>query len=226
VALIHGAIVTRMSPYNMPQKPSVPRVCENPACKKSFLARPVDVKRGLMRFCSVSCASKIARHPPVASGANNPRWRGGETRSSKGYWYVKMPDHPRAMKSGYVKRADLVLEKKLGRPLEPNEIAHHMDENKDNDSPDNLEPMDGDVHRTMHSRERGALRRVPKKPPQPNHPSNRRYSWPTNEELVRMHETMSLRKIAAQIGCSWKAVDRRLRRIHSSSSCRKQASVS
>ena len=49
-----------------------------------------------------------------------------------------MPEHPRANKNGYVKRAILVMEKKLGRPLRKGEIVHHIDGNRTNDRPDNL----------------------------------------------------------------------------------------
>jgi HNH endonuclease len=39
----------------------------------------------------------------------------------------------------YEKRATIVLEQKLGRKLLPGEIAHHIDEDRANDHPDNLE---------------------------------------------------------------------------------------
>jgi hypothetical protein len=73
-------------------------------------------------------------------GSKNPHWTGGTTRS-QGYVYVKRPDHHRANHHGYVKRADLVLEEKLGRLLKPGEIAHHKNRVRDDDHPDNLEPM-------------------------------------------------------------------------------------
>ena len=48
------------------------------------------------------------------------------------------PNHPRATKEGYVRTHILVAEKKLGRYLKPEECVHHIDEDKYNNSPDNL----------------------------------------------------------------------------------------
>ena len=71
--------------------------------------------------------------------------------------YVLMPEHPRARR-GYVKRADLVLEVKLGRPLARDELAHHIDHNGLNDSPENLSPMTRADHARMHLKEAWAKR--------------------------------------------------------------------
>jgi hypothetical protein len=54
-----------------------------------------------------------------------------------------------------VKLADLVLEW-TGRPLKPNEIAHHKDEDKTNDNPINLEPIDRGNHQRLHTAKRKA----------------------------------------------------------------------
>lgn len=89
------------------------------------------------------------------SGPKNPQWKGGEMRSG-GYTYLLVPSHPRASKKGYVKRADLVLEEKLGRALLPNEIAHHEDEDKGNDSPANLTPKTRPEHQALHTARRKA----------------------------------------------------------------------
>lgn len=48
-----------------------------------------------------------------------------------------MPEHPRADIAGHVPNHILVVEKRLGRPLEKNEIVHHCDFNKHNN--DNIE---------------------------------------------------------------------------------------
>ena len=62
----------------------------------------------------------------------------GEQKYHKGYPVVYRPDHPRARANGYVYEHIIVMETKLGRPLEPGEVVHHIDENKRNNSPDNL----------------------------------------------------------------------------------------
>ena len=192
----------------IPSKKKQQYTCER--CSSPFLARPQDRKRGKGRFCGRRCASLATVPPfPVLSGKDNPNWKGGLTKSKKGYWYVRMPDHPRAMKNGYVKRADLVLEEKLGRSLLDEEIAHHVNENKEDDSPENLEAMFSAVHSRMH----GDATRKPKKPRVPDHPNNRRYSWPSNDELIAMRKSRTLRSIAKELGCSFKAVDRRCKKI-------------
>lgn len=187
----------------MPQKKTVQRTCAK--CSTVFFERPVVVRRGHGTYCSRSCKSSALCQLPSGSGTANPNWRGGLTRSSKGYWYVKKPEHPRASKTGYVKRADLVLEVKLGRPLIAGEIAHHKNENKEDDSPDNLELMTLANHtRLHHPKKTQALKS--------NHPSRRRFVWPEDEELLKMAETMTLREIAPNIGCTWSAVGRRIKK--------------
>lgn len=197
----------------MPSKKDVPKVCEQ--CGMVFLVRRSDARRGLGRFCSRSCKSRSCA-PEVlligAVGENNPNWRGGHTKFTNGYWYVLRPNHERALKSGYVKRADLVLEAKLGRPLEPGEIAHHKDENRENDSPSNLEPMRvGPHNRHHHGKAVHTVRKSRSR--NPDHPSNQRYEWPSDVELLALRDQMSLRQIARAIGCNHKAVDRRIKRI-------------
>lgn len=46
-------------------------------------------------------------------GEKNPNWKGGR-RTINDYVYILKPDHPRAYKTGYVKRARLVAEKAPG----------------------------------------------------------------------------------------------------------------
>jgi len=174
----------------MPSKPTIPREC--PVCGTRFLAKKADVARGRSVYCSRSCSSKEKCSGFIihASGSENPNWKGGLTKSTRGYWYVNMPEHPRAGANGYVKRADLVLESKIGRPLLPGEIAHHKNENKEDDSPDNLELQTLASHTRLHH---------PKQPPKikikSDNPCTRRYTWPPDTELVEMHKTLSLRKM-------------------------------
>lgn len=74
--------------------------------------------------------------------------------STQGYYFIKKPEHHRANSQGYTKVADLVLEEKLGRLLEKNEIAHHINHVRTDDSPENLQVMTKKEHdsHTMYER--------------------------------------------------------------------------
>ncbi len=72
-------------------------------------------------------------------GRNNAAWKGGVSIDPNGYIEILQKDHPRAKKnSGYVKEHILAAEKQLGRYLKPNEIVHHIDFDKHNNSSENL----------------------------------------------------------------------------------------
>ena len=54
------------------------------------------------------------------------------------YRQVHQPTHHRADILGFVPEHILVMEEKLGRPINKGEIVHHQDFNKLNNDPDNL----------------------------------------------------------------------------------------
>ena len=74
-------------------------------------------------------------------------WKGGRCLTSGGYWYVYKPDHPHAAeRNQYVMEHRLVMEEKLGRYLEPNEIVHHINGDSKDNRPENLEVIARSVH--------------------------------------------------------------------------------
>ena len=88
------------------------------------------------KYCSRSCATIRGRR---YRGPNSPNWRGGRTVQS-GYRMVRAPDHPRARPSyPYVLEHILVMERMLGRFLEPNERIHHRSGRRRDNRPENLE---------------------------------------------------------------------------------------
>jgi hypothetical protein len=72
-------------------------------------------------------------------GVKNHGWRGGRTIDKDGYVLIKMPDHPYATNTGYVREHRLVMEQLLGRYLEPEEVVHHKNGNKADNRIENLE---------------------------------------------------------------------------------------
>lgn len=86
---------------------------------------------------------------------NHHSWKGGVSMMSNGYRCVYFPDHPRAHANGYVYEHVKVAEEKLGRPLSPGEVVHHLDFNKLNNSPDNLFVLPSQsAHARLHNRMR------------------------------------------------------------------------
>jgi len=69
-----------------------------------------------------------------------------------GYILMYQPNHPRADLYGYVRRADLIMERMLGRLLAEKEIVSHKNLVRDDDRPENLQLF---PDRAEHSRSHG-----------------------------------------------------------------------
>ena len=72
-----------------------------------------------------------------ARGKEHWKWRGGKT-TLNGYKARKVHDHPYATARGYVYDHRLIMEKSIGRYLEPTERVHHIDGNPLNNRLKNL----------------------------------------------------------------------------------------
>lgn len=79
---------------------------------------------------------KMSQNHPDISGSKNPNWKNG-IKVSQGYIYIYLPNHPNNKKN-YIKKANLVIEKKIKRYLKKAEVIHHKDKNKQNDCISNL----------------------------------------------------------------------------------------
>lgn len=78
------------------------------------------------------------KHPDGRTGEQSANWKGGRRALKSGYVRIYAPEHPKAH-NGTVFEHRLVMEEKLGRLLEPGEVVHHIDGDKSNNHPDNLE---------------------------------------------------------------------------------------
>jgi hypothetical protein len=93
-------------------------------------------------------------------GRDHPRYK-GFTIYPNGYRLLRMDEHPRAHPNGFVYEHIVVAEQKLGRPLKPGEVVHHVDENKLNNDPDNLEVVTRSEHARLHMKSRHQTTNTP-----------------------------------------------------------------
>lgn len=108
------------------------RISEAQKGKKLSLEHRRKISEGVMR---------TGAKPPIKRGKEHPCWRGGR-RYINGYVQVKNLEHPHAHASGYVYEHRLVMEKALGRYLEPDEFIHHRNGVRDDNHLENLELVD------------------------------------------------------------------------------------
>lgn len=90
-------------------------------------------------------------------GELNGRWRGGVTLSGTGYYGFTASPANGNNAGRFVHQ--VVAEQEIGRPLMKGECVHHVDGNKMNNSPENLQVMAESKHARLHAQERARKRR-------------------------------------------------------------------
>ena len=101
-------------------------------CDKELIQR----KDRVVKYCSHKCYGLHQRSSFIIK---------------KGYKRILLKDHPRTDAKGYVREHILIMEKKLGRFIERTEVVHHIDGNKLNNHPNNLELIESQSkHMKLH----------------------------------------------------------------------------
>lgn len=84
----------------------------------------------------------------------------GHTKDhNHGYVRAYAPLHPHAAKDGYVMLHTVLIEQKLGRYLEEDEVVHHINHDRKDNRIENLQLMKKKDHMSMHMKERHTKRR-------------------------------------------------------------------
>lgn len=90
------------------------------------------------------------------SGEKHHNWKGGRSTTGNGYMMVLAPGHKYASQRGYVLEHRYVMEKHIGRYLEPHEHVHHINGNKLDNRIENLVVISHLQHIRNHVGPKGA----------------------------------------------------------------------
>lgn len=108
-----------------------------------FEVNPETIRLALKRW-------GIPRHPQknlprpqpkkARVGSENRFWSGGRSIDKDGYVLLFAPEHQalHGRKKNTIREHRMVMEKTVGRALNPMEVVHHKDGNKQNNAPENL----------------------------------------------------------------------------------------
>lgn len=100
------------------------------------------------KFCSLACLGA------AQMGAQNPSFSGGRHHDASGYVKVLVAGHPHRDVRGYVSEHRLVMERHVGRLLDPAEVVHHRNRIKNDNRIENLQLLPTQsAHLKLHQEE-------------------------------------------------------------------------
>lgn len=132
-------------------------ICSCECDGKTVTIRNSDLKSGK----TVSCG--CVRLNSVRNAIENSPKKHATSYFLNGYVLIYDPDNPSSMTSGhpgYVYEHRAVAERILGRPLDVDEVVHHLDHDRSNNSPENLCVMSENAHAQLHALEDASIKDV------------------------------------------------------------------
>src|SRR5690554_3194590 len=106
---------------------------------------PADIARSIS--FSYTSVLRYLKRRDIAVNSDRP----GFIITHNGYKKVLEPDHPDADSKGYVHEHRKVMAESLGRSLEDGEIVHHINGDKQDNRPENLEVTNRSEHAKAHA---------------------------------------------------------------------------
>lgn len=125
------------------------RVCER--CSAPFRTWASEVRRGGGKYCSRSCYEAMQH---VQVGALSPRWKGGRSLNPAGY----MLEH--RSNGNHIGEHRAIMERILGRRLGTDEHVHHVNHDRADNRPENLQVMPKTEHLRLHADKRRGQRKI------------------------------------------------------------------
>lgn len=137
--------------------------CKCDVCGKSFYKKPNKIKNDKNHYCSMSCLGKHRKN--IYLGKDNPnsfcRIKYENKRIHCGYYWIYKPDHPLCSKNGYIREHRLIAEKNHLNKQNSVEIngelylkkeydVHHINMNKLDNRPENLQVLTRREHAKLH----------------------------------------------------------------------------
>ncbi len=134
-------------------------------CSHIMAAETYLVMRNICRDCYISINSQNSKKATRCKSCSkkddkNGMYVNGTSTKSGPYVMILKTDHPSVKNnsSNYVMEHRLVVEKKLGRFLKPEEVVHHIDGNKRNNDINNLMVFkSSSEHLSFHNRTRNGF---------------------------------------------------------------------